>query len=169
MAEKDTVFRGKLKQKGIYNFKDFYEFLYDYLIDENFDVFELKYVEKIEGDAKNIEIDWKATKEISDYFKFEISAYWIILGMKKVKVKKEGKEITMDSGSLEIKFTGTLQKDYENRWENNPFLKFLRGIYDRYIIRSRIDDYELKLFQEINELIAQAKSFLAIEGQHTIP
>jgi len=169
MVEKDTVFKGKLKQKGIYNFKDFYEFLYDYLTDENFDVFENKYVEKVEGDAKNIEIDWKATKEISDYFKFEIVANWIILGMKKVKVKKEGKEISMDSGTLEIKFTANLQKDYENRWENNAFFKFLRGIYDRYIIRTRIDDYELKIFQEVNELIAQAKSFLAIEGQHTIP
>jgi len=169
MVEKDTVFKGKLKQKGIYNFKDFYEFLYDYLMDENYDVYENKYVEKIEGDSKNIEIDWKATKEISDYFRFEIQAYWIILGMKKVKVKKDGKEISMDSGTIEVKFTANLQKDYENRWENNAFLKFLRGIYDRYIIRTRIDDYEVKIFEEINELIAQAKSFLAIEGQHNIP
>jgi len=166
MVEKDTIFKGKLKQKGIFNFKDFYEFLYDYLIDENYDVFENKYVEKIEGDSKNLEIDWKATKEVSDYFRFEIQAYWIVLGMKKVKVKKDGKEVSMDSGTLEVKFTANLQKDYENRWENNAFLKFLRGIYDRYIIRTRIDDYGLKVFEEINEVIAQAKSFLAIEGQH---
>jgi len=169
MAEKDTVFKGKLKQKGIYNFKDFYEFLYDYFYDENYDLFENKYVEKVQGDAKDLEIDWKATKEISDYFRFEISAYWIILGMKKVKVKKDGNEVSMDSGTMEIKFTANLVKDYENRWESNPFLKFLRGIYDRYIIRTRIEDYELKLFQEINEVLAQAKSFLAIEGQHSIP
>ena len=117
MVETDTVFKGKLKQKGIYNFKDFYEFLYDYLTDENFDVFENKYVEKVEGDAKNIEIDWKATKAISDYFKFEITTNWIILGMKKVKVKKGGNEITMDSGTLEIKFTANLQKDYESRYQ----------------------------------------------------
>ena len=168
MVEKDRVFSGKLKQKGIYDFKEFYEFLYDYLTDENYDVFETKYVEKVEGDAKNIEISWTATREISDYFQFEISAYWIILGMKKVKVKKDNKEISMDSGTLEIKFTATLKKDYENRWESTPFLKFLRGVYDRYIIRSRVSDYEIKLFEEINELIAQSKSFLAIEGQHAI-
>ena len=34
MAEKDTIFKGRIKQKGIYNFKDFYEFLYDYFTDE---------------------------------------------------------------------------------------------------------------------------------------
>ena len=34
MVERDTVFKGKVKQKGIFNFKEFYEFLYDYLTDE---------------------------------------------------------------------------------------------------------------------------------------
>ena len=168
MAEKDRIFKGKLKQKGIYNFKDFYDFLYSYLMDENYDVFETKYVEKISGDSKDVEIIWKATKEVSDYFKFEISAHWIILGMKKVKVKKEGQEVTMDSGTMEINFEGSIYKDFENRWENNAFWKFMRGLYDRYIIRSRIDDYNVKLFEEVNELIAQAKSFLAIEGQHVL-
>ncbi|HJO14423.1 MAG TPA: hypothetical protein QGG70_00020 [Candidatus Pacearchaeota archaeon] len=166
MAEKDTIFKGRLKQKGIYNFKDFYEFLYDYFTDENYDIAETKYVEKVEGETKDLEIIWNATKEVSDYFKYEINLTWVILGMKKVKVKKDGQEIYMDSGTLEIKFTASLVKDYENRWENNPFLKFMRGIYDRYIIRSRIDDYEIKVWEEINEIIAQAKSYLAIEGQH---
>ena len=87
--------------------------------------------------------------------------------MKKIKVKKEDREVTMDSGTIEIKFEAVLVKDYENRWENNAFLKFSRGIYDRYIIRTRIDDSELKLFQEVSEIVAQTKSFLALEGQHT--
>jgi len=166
MAEKDTIFKGRIKQEGIYNFKDFYEFLYDYFTDENYDISETKYQEKINGPTKDLEIIWLATKEVSDYFKYEIKSTWVILGMKKVKVKKDGQEVYMDSGALEIKFTASLVKDYENRWENNPFFKFMRGIYDRYIIRSRIDDYEIKIWEEINEIIAQAKSFLAIEGQH---
>jgi len=169
MVEKDTVFKGKLKQTGIFNFKDLYEFLYDYLLDENYDVFEEKYVEKIEGDSKNLEIKWTAIKEVSDYFRFEIVIYWFVVGMKKIKVKKEGKEITMDSGTIDVKFQAILQKDYENRWENRPTIKFLRGLYDRYIIKSRVDDYELKIFQEINEIIAQMKSFLSIEGKQTTP
>ena len=168
MSEKDSIFKGRIIQKGIFNFKDVYEFLYDYLVDENYDISETKYVEKLEGNTKNLEIVWDATKEVSDYFKFEITATWSILGLKKVKVKKDDQEIIMDSGSIEIKFTAVLIKDYENRWENNPQLKFIRGMYDRYIIRSRIDSYEIKIWEEINELIAQTKSFLAIEGQHKV-
>lgn len=166
MSEKDSIYKGKIIQKGIFNFKDVYEFLYDYLVNENYDVSENKYVEKIDGQSKNIEIIWSATKEVSDYFKFEITATWSVLGLKKIKVKKGDQEIFMDSGSIEIKFTASIIKDYESRWENNPVLKFMRGMYDRYIIRSRIDAYEVKIFDEINEAVAQTKSFLAIEGQH---
>lgn len=163
--EKDRIFKGNVKQKGIYNFKDLYEFLYDYLLDQNFDIFETKYTEKVEGESKNLEIVWTATREISDYFRIEIRLHWFVFGMKKIKVKKEGKEITMDSGTIEIKMEGYLQKDFENRWENHPFWKFLRGLYDRYIIKSRVNDHEIKVFEETNEVATQAKSFLAVEGR----
>jgi len=166
MSEKETIFKGKLKQRGLFDFKDFYSFTYDWLMDENYDVFEKKYTEKVKGDSKDVEIDWEAMKEISDYFRFVIKTYWIILGMKSVEVQKEGKKIKMDTGLLEIKFTAQLVKDYENRWENKPIWKFLRGVYDRYIIRTRIEDYEERLLEEVNEFIAQAKALLAIETQH---
>ncbi|MBS3081061.1 hypothetical protein J4221_06315 [Candidatus Pacearchaeota archaeon] len=167
MAEKDRVYKGKFKQGGIFSFKDFYEFLYDYLMDENYDIFEDKYVEKLKGESKNLEIKWTATKEVSDYFRFELNLYWIVLDLKKVKVKKNGEEIVMDSGIIEVKFDAFIVKDYEHRWESHPFWKFLRGAYDRYIIKSRADDYEINLFKEVTEIIAQAKSFLATEGQYS--
>ena len=166
MSEKDSIYKGKIMQKGIFNFKDIYEFLYNYLTDENYDVDEIKYVEKIKGDEKDLEIIWNCTKEVSDYFKNEVNLVWSVLGMKKVKVKKGNQEIILDSGSVEIKFSSSLIKDYENRWENNPGLKFIRGVYDRYIIKSRIDEYQVKLWEEVHEVINQAKSFLAIEGKN---
>jgi len=165
MAEKDKVHNGKIKQEGIFNFKDFYEFLYDYLTDQNYDVVELKYVEKLKGESKDIEIIWIATKEVSDYFKFDIRVHWLIYGMKKIKAKREGEELIMDNGTMELRFDAWLVKDWENRWENRPFWKFLRGVYDRFIVKSRVDDYGIKLWEESIEVINQAKSFLAVEGQ----
>ncbi len=167
MAVKDRVFKGKIKQKGIYDYKAFYEFIYDYLSEEEYDVHESLYHDTAKGDAKDLNIQWSATKIISDYFKFEITLGWIILGQKKIKLNRDGKEVSMDSGTLEINFEATLIKDHENKW-NSGFLKVLRDIYDEYIIRSRIDDYEVQLFEEMNEIIATIKSYLAIEGQHAV-
>ena len=166
MGEKDTVFKGKIKQSGIFSFKDFYTFTYDWLKEEGYDVFERAYSESISGDSKKVEIKWEATREVSDYFKFMITMEWLILGMKTVEVQKDGKKVKMETGALEIKFKGVLVKDYEDRWENAPFWKFMRGIYEKYIIKVRIDDYQIKLLSEVEEIINQCKSFLSIEAQH---
>lgn len=111
---------------------------------------------------------WEATRKISDYFRFNLKIDWRIIGMQSVDVedKNTGKKVGMNKGNPEIKITAVLEKDYEGRWEGHTFYKFLRGVYDRYIIRTRIEQYEIKIFQEADELLAQVKSFLALEGQH---
>lgn len=166
MAEKDTIIKGKLKQSGIFNFNEFYEFAYHWLMEEGYDVNEKKYSEKVEGDAKKIEISWEGSKKVSDYFKYILGVEWQILGLKKTEVMREGKKIKTNTGQIEMRFKAVIVKDYESRWEDNPIFKFLRGVYDRYIIRSRIDEYEDKVVEDLDELIAQCKSFLAIEAQH---
>jgi|SRR3989338_9577777 len=165
MAEKDKVLAGKVKQSGIFSFSELYEFLYDWFNDENYRVTEKKYSEKILGDSKTVEIEWESNKKVSDYFRFQIKLQWLITGLKKVEVKKEDQKITMNSGTVEIKYTAYLVKDYENRWENQAFWKFLRGVYDRYIIRTRIDQYEDKVEDELREVVAQTKAFLALEAR----
>ena len=165
MSEKDLLYKGKIKQKGIFNYSDFYNFAYDWLREEDYDVMEKGYGEKVIGDSKDIIIRWEAERKISDYFKFQIKMMWNIWGMKKIKVKKEGKEISMDTGLIELKFEVILIKDYEDRWENHPFWKFLRGIYERYIIKTRIEEYEDKGIIELNEFITECKAFLAIEAR----
>jgi hypothetical protein len=165
MAEKDKIFDGKIKQSGIFDFKELYSFAYDWLSDQGYGITERAYGEQVTGDSKKVDITWEAKKKVSDYFKFFIKMDWQLLGLKSIKVKKDDKEISMNSGSVEIKFKAFIIKDYENRWEEQPFWKFLRGVYDRYVIRTRIDEYEDKIRAELGELIAQIKSFLAIEGK----
>jgi len=165
MAEKDKVFEGKTSTTGIFDFKQTYRFLYDWFIDKEYKLHEKKYSEKIKPNGKEIEITWEAKRKISDYFRFIIKSKWRILGMTDVEVQKEGAKVKMNKGQLEVKFSAILVKDYEHRWENSSFLKFLRGVYDRYIIKGRIDKYEDKLLEETDEVIAQTRAFLALEGK----
>ena len=165
MAEKDKIAEQKVKWKGVFKYKDLYDFVYRYLIEEQYDIEERKYVEEVEGGAKKkIEITWLVTKKISDYFKIELKVTWRILGMKDVEVEKDGERLKMNDASVEIKVVGTLLKDYESTWENNPLMKFLRGIYEKFIIEGRILSYEDKVFNEINKLTEQVKAHLTIEG-----
>lgn len=166
MVEKDKVFTGKVKNVGLFDFKELYRFLYMWLVDEGYLMIEKGYTEKVTQTGKEVEIEWNAFKKISDYFRFYLKVKWLILGMTTVEVEEDGKKIKMNKGSVEMVLTATLEKDYEHRWEGTSFLKFLRGLYDKYIVRGRIDAYEEKIFTEGDEFLAQAKSFLAIEGKH---
>ena len=160
MAEKDTLFDSKLKQVGLFDFKEFYSFLYDYLVGEGYNITEKVYNEKVGGDSRDLDIEWEVFKKISDYFKFTIKIKIKTLGMKSVEAEREGKKIKINQGTIEVKFKAILEKDYESKWENSPLMKFLRGIYDKYIIRERADQYEEKLISDVNEIIAQCKAFL---------
>jgi len=166
MPEKDKIISNKVKQDGVFDFKEFYKFCYTWLSDEGYFVSEDKYAEKIIGDAKEIEIKWVAERKISDYFKFQIKIEWFITGMKNVEVEKMGKKVKMNKGTVEIKAAGYLIKDYEARWETSGFMKFLRGIYDQYLIKARIESYEDKLVGEIDDFLGEIKSFLMLEGKH---
>ena len=89
---------------------------------------------------------------------------WHIMGMTSVEVEIDGIKKKMNKGRIEVKIKTTLEKDYESRWEGRPFFKFLRTLYDRYLVPSRIEQYEEKLIIEGDELVAQLKSFLELSS-----
>ena len=166
MAEKDKIFSSKVKYEGIMDFKEFYRFCYKWLTEETeLDVIENKYAERISGDAKNIKVEWKGTRKVTDYFKFDIEVKFEILNLTNVEISVGGRKVKMNKGSVETQVKGTLIRDYEGKFEKNAFQKFLRSIYEKWVIVSRIRDYEDKLIADCNEFLGQAKAFLDLEGK----
>ncbi len=165
MAEISPVYEGKVVHAGIFDFKDVYKFIYDFFSGYEYAVIEQKYSEKIKAAGKDIDIAWLCLRKISDYFRFRIKVTIKVTGMAAVELMQEGVKIKRDKGEIEIKIGSYLERDYEHKWESNPLTKFLRGVYDKYIIKTRIEAYEDQLGAEVDESIAQIKSFLALEGK----
>ena len=166
MAIKSQVFSSKVKHRGIFNFADFYKFCYDWLNEEvGLDVAEKKYTEKIGGDSKEIEIEWDADRKLTDYFKFEVFLKIKIDGMKKVNVKQGEANVQLDSGSVEVELKGTLIRDYDAKFERSAWDKFLRGIYEKYIIASNIEATEEKIIMDCDIFLSQVKAYLDLEGK----
>ena len=166
MAEKDQIFSSKMKYEGIVSFKDFYRFCYDWLKEETaLDVAEEKYVEKLKGDSKDIDIEWIGTRKVTDYFKFHVKVAFRILGLKDIETTQAGAKIKINQGSVEIKLTGTLIRDYEGKFEVTAHKKFLRSIYEKWVIASRIEQFEDKLISDCDEFLSQSKAYLDLEGK----
>jgi hypothetical protein len=164
MAEKNTVFKEAIKHKGYWNFAELYGFCFDFLKDEGFTIKEKAYTEKISGGGKEIIIQWDSGKKVTDYFKNHIKVDWHILGMKDAEVEIEGKKETTNKGEVKITVEGMLEKDYEDKWEGKAFWKFLRGIYEKYVIRTTIDEYEDRLVDVNLKFVSELKAFLQLSA-----
>jgi hypothetical protein len=167
MAEKSTIYSVKTKHKGNFPFKDFYKFLYDWLIDEKgLEVMETSYVEAVQGDSKNVEFKWECEKKITDYFKFVWKLEFRILGMKDVEITNAtGQKVKTQNGSLEWKTKGILVRDYQGKFEISAWRKTLMSLYEKYIIADSIDQMETQLFGDCEDFIAQAKAYLDLAGK----
>ncbi len=166
MAEKDQIFSSKIKYDGIVSFRDFYRFCYEWLTEETqLDVAETKYIEKLKGDSKDIDIEWKGERKVTDYFKFEVKVTFKVLGLKQVEIPQKEMKIKTDKGSVEIKASGTLVRDYDGKFETTSSKKFMRSIYEKWVIPSRIEQFEEKIISDCDEFLSQAKAYLDLEGK----
>ena len=150
MAEKETIFSSRIKYNGIFSFKNFYKFCYDWLNEESgLSIAEDKYGEKLTGDSKELEVKWSGSKKMTDYFKFEAEIVFKVLNLTKVEVNKEGVKVEMNKGSVEVEIKGILVRDYDGKFETTAFKKFLRSLYEKWVIASRIEHYEDKIISSM--------------------
>jgi len=128
-------------------------------------LFEEKYEEKITGDTKELKIEWKGVRKVTDYFKYEVKVKFRVTKLKEIEIAQDGRKIKTNQGDVEMKIAGSLLRDYEGKFEKGAFRKFLRSIYEKWVIPARIEQYEEKLIGDCDEYLAQAKAFLALEGK----
>ena len=167
MAEKDEIYSNKIKYEGIFSFKDFYKFCYEWLRDETgLSLQEKKYVEKIKGNLKDIDVEWEGSKKMTEYFRFDAKVKFRILRLAEVELNQDGQKIKTNKGSVEISVKGTLVRDYDGKFETTATKKFLRSIYEKWVIASRINEYEDKIANACDEFLEQSKAYLDLEGRH---
>lgn len=166
VGEKEKIFESKVKYTGLFRFSEFYKFAYEWLDGEwQIKVIEDQYVEKIKGAQKDIEFKWTGKKDISDYFRAEIKISFRIIGMEEVEVTQGDLKEKMNKGAVEAKIASSLIRDYQGKFEENAFKKFLRGIYEKWVISSRILEYKEKIINDSDEFLAQLKAYLDLTGK----
>lgn len=168
MSEKETIFSSSVKWKGIANFKSLYKFCYDWLIEETgLDyITEKKYNEKLSGNKKELIIEWEGPKKLTDYFRLIVKVKFEISDLENVELNEGGKKISTNQGTFKIIVKGILERDYQGKFERDAFRKFLRSVYEKWVITSRVDQFEGKVFGDCDEFLSQTKAFLSMEGQH---
>lgn len=160
MSEKDYVVPELIvEQKDIaFEMDELYTVLKEWSNINRYDFYEKLHTHTSVDGVNESKIKWLMERKVDDYVRFAIEATMTLKGTK-VELKKKGKAL---KGDIKIKFEAYLEKDYEDTWVNNPVNKFLRAIWDKYALATKMSGYESALKKECYELYNEAKSFLNI-------
>ena len=161
--EEITIGKAKARFVGLFDFGDYYRILYDVIRSLGYDVEEQKYKQKSKGDIDEVEIEWQCYKKVDDYSMFRIFAKTLIIGLKKVTVNVDGAQSTKNEGDCELELRCFIQTDYENKWETNPMMKFLKGVYDLYIYRATFNSWKGKVSTEMKTIENEMKAFFQMQ------
>ena len=101
---------------------------------------------------------------MTDYFQFKMKVKFDLKMLKTVEIVKNGKKIKTNDGEVKVDVKGILVRDYQSKFEKTASLKFLRSIYEKWVIPSQIEQFEDKIFGDCDEFLAQAKSWLDMAG-----
>jgi hypothetical protein len=71
----------------------------------------------------------------------------------------------MNEGSVKLSTKGILVRDYKGKFEMSAFNKFLRSIYEKWVIPARIEEFKDKIARDCDEFLNQAKAYLDLEGK----
>ena len=156
MAEIDYVVRNlELRYSGVFNLLEVYKIIKDFFKDNGYLLMEREHEEK-RKELKGTKIKFEASKKVDDYNKLVIRTRVDAGDYEDVDVKNK----RLAKGSLTISFDTYIERDYEGYYENKPLRKFLRVIYDRYIVGAKHEKYEKELKDEVYELYNELKEFL---------
>ena len=71
----------------------------------------------------------------------------------------------VEAWNAKILWEGVLVRDYNGKFETTAFKKFLRSIYEKWVIASSIEHYEDKIIGACDEFLSQTKAYLDLEGK----
>lgn len=165
MAERDLIIRERVDHSGIFDFKAFYNYAHSWFKEEGYGVVEDKYSEKVSGNARDIVITWIISKKLSNYFKVEMKVEFEISGLTDVEVEIDGQKKKMNRGKVKGDIKAALTKDPDSKWDVNALYRFMRDIYNKYVIPGRIESMQDHVREDVITFKEELKAFLELSGR----
>ncbi|MBN1923630.1 MAG: hypothetical protein JW791_02625 [Nanoarchaeota archaeon] len=123
----------------------------------NYDVDDPKY--KYHGkpeEINEVQSNVVGEKKVDNYTMFKIEVEINIRSAKPFIEK--GKKLITGEGKIILR--SDLIFDYDNKWSKDPILHFLKGVYEKYIYRQTIKNFEVDVSNEMFGVRDEIKSIV---------
>jgi hypothetical protein len=144
-----------IKYNGVFDFDKLYKEMHEWFVGYGYGFNEKEQTKKFGDLGAKVEFKWSGDRKIDDYAQYTIEVHTLIEEMNKAE--------KLDSGKLSIEITASLILDYKNKWQANPVRNFFFKIYNRVILKDKINKYYIgKLYEESINLQDTIKSILGL-------
>ncbi len=157
----DTFSPATVKYKDIFDMKELYTalkfWLHEYNWEDDFkdsvgnEWFEKYYYERHTGGVKEVKIWWRLAKISpgSEKIKYYLDINFHCIALGSTEIIRDGQKIKTNKGEVEIKINGFIEKLYEQEFENDKLLKYIKSFFSKRIYDSYISESKKELYQEI--------------------
>ncbi|MBD3312003.1 hypothetical protein GF352_00925 [archaeon] len=159
---KHPVTDTRVQFSGRFDYKDFYEFLFNVVAANGYVITSESHSQKDKGGFEKVEVEWVFERLIDDYTKFVIKLHMIILHLRDVVVKKDGEEFKTKEGDVDLTMAGVVVTDRQGLWEKNKFLEVLRDFYERYLFKRTLESYQIEVYNDVFLFENEVKSFFTM-------
>jgi len=183
-----TIPEFRVKFNDVFSLRNLYIMLHEMLLEENWrgadsdsghaDIETLYsenvYQRGVHRGGKELWFWWRAFKfpegKYSGYLRnlLDIDAHVVYL--QTVEVVHQGKKLNVQKGEIELFFRARIESDYgHEKWENHKFLKYIKPIYEKRILRDEIEKREKELYRDVYRIQAKVKQFLQLRNFIPVP
>lgn len=156
---KIKIFSNRAIQDGPFDINLIYQNLKEWFLSHKYDYSELENTTNFKPKGAEVKLKMRGEREVTDYYKFTINIAFLIIGTEKVKIKDK----VLDLGKMEARMDVTLELDYRKKFEKNRLGKFIRFLYNNYIIKRQIEtEYAGKAYEEGMSLFELLKETIGL-------
>ena len=169
----------KVKFKDIFNLKEFYVALHEWLSEYGWhahalsksgslkadgDKYEIYYREKVSGSgAKEMDILWRMWRGAphSKWLRQHLDFKFKVIGLTGTEVIRDGQKFKAHKGEVEITVSAGIEKLYIPAFEKHSILKYFLQIFDKRVYE--MQEKEKELYQEVYVLMNFIKQWFKLK------
>lgn len=149
-----------LEYEGLFDCADLFRLIDDWFKQNGYDKSELKHIEKVREKGKFIDYEIVPFKKVSDYAQQDIDVRVMVNNMVATEITKNKQKIQLNKGKVTITINAYLVTDILERWESKPLFFFLRVLFDKFVHKRYMDQYDKALMTDVQNLHSELKAYL---------
>ena len=156
-----------IRYKGVWDMQDLYESMVDWFRRRKYKFHEKIYKHKHPSPfGVERQYIWEAERKETDYEQVKYNVYFHTYDAHDIEViMPDGKKKVFTKGRIWIELKVQFSYDWEGRWNENEFYRYLKDFYNKYVTRKRyMEGYSPKFRTEFYNLYAVITNRLRMES-----